>query len=462
MPKTVDPKRNVVDKTIWTGDNLDILRGLNSDTFDLIYLDPPFNSNQDYAAPVGSKAAGAAFKDTWSLSDLDVAWMGLIAEDEPSLANAIKTAGLTAGKGMQSYLTMMAVRLLEMRRVLKDTGSIYLHCDPTASHYLKMLMDAVFGRPRFRSEITWRRNSAKGLAFKGYANNADRLLYYAKSDDFIWNGCFVPHDPTYVAKAYRHTEPETGRKYRLDNLANPNKNRPNLTYEFLGVTRVWRWTKERMQEAYDAGLIVQTKTGGVPALKRYLDEQKGTPVDTIWNDIGAIQSKSQERTGFPTQKPLDLLKRIIKASSNEGDWVLDPFCGCATACVAADQLGRKWVGIDISPKASELVNARLKQTMGDLFHNRLVTTRKDIPRRTDIGKPIPYRENKHVLYGQQEGLCNGCKLDFPFKIFEVDHVIPQAKGGTDHIENLQLLCPHCNRLKGDRPQEYLVAQLQAV
>ena len=202
------PDRNVVDKTIWTGDNLHILRGLNSDSFDLIYLDPPFNSNQDYAAPVGSKAAGAAFKDTWTLSDLDVAWIGIIAEDEPSVANAIKTAGIVSGKSMQSYLTMMAVRLLEMRRVLKDTGSIYLHCDTTASHYLKILLDAIFGRTTFRGDITWRRINAKGLAFKGYPRNADSLLYYSKGEGFIWNRTFLPHDPAYIAKAYRHTEPE--------------------------------------------------------------------------------------------------------------------------------------------------------------------------------------------------------------------------------------------------------------
>ena len=450
---------NFADKTIWTGDNLDILRGMNSECVDLIYLDPPFNSNQDYAAPVGSAAAGAAFKDTWSLSDLDVAWVGLIADEESAVANLIKTAGITAGKGMQSYLTMMAVRLLEMRRVLAPTGSLYLHCDPTASHYLKMLLDAVFGRPNFRSEITWRRTNAKGLAFTGYPNNADLLLYFTKSAEFAWNRPYRPHDPAYVEKFYRHVEPETGRRYQLDNLVNPNRNRPNLTYEFLGVTRVWRWTQERMGEAYAQGLVVQQKPGSVPRLKRYLDEMKGNPVDTIWEDIRPIQAASQERTGYPTQKPLALLERVIAASSNPGDLVLDPFCGCATACVAADKLGRRWVGIDISPKAAELVNLRLQQDMGSLFHHGYVTARTDIPRRTDIDAPRNYRQNKHVLFGQQEGECAGCRMDFPFKIFEVDHIIPQAKGGTDHLDNLQLLCPHCNRVKGDRPQEYLMAQL---
>ena len=443
---------NFADKTIWAGDNLDILRGMNSECVDLIYLDPPFNSNRDYEAPVGSAAAGAAFKDTWTLSDLDGAWMGLIADEDPAVANLLHTASLTHGKGMQSYLTMMAVRLLEMRRVLKETGSIYLHCDPTSSHYLKLSMDSVFGRGNFRSDITWKRTNAKGLAFKGYPNNADILLYYSRSDQFSWNRSFQPHDQSYVDKFYKYVESETGRRYRLSDLTNPNKNRPNLTYEFLGVTRVWRWTRQRMQEAYDQGLVVQQRPGAIPAQKRYLDEMQGNPVDTIWDDIKPIQAGSSEQVGYPTQKPLALLERIIAVSSNPGDVVLDPFCGCATACVAADRLGRKWVGIDISPKAAELVNLRLQQAMGSLFHHGYVTARTDIPRRTDIDAPIPYRQNKHVLFGQQEGLCNGCGVMFPFRNFTVDHMVPQSRGGTDHLDNLQLLCGACNSVKATGPR----------
>ena len=403
---------NFVDKTLWTGDNLDILRGLNSGTFDLIYLDPPFNSNRIYAAPVGSKAAGAAFKDTWTLSDLDKAWMGLIAEEEPGVANAVKAAGVVSGKGMQSYLTMMAVRLLEMRRVLKHTGSIYLHCDSAAGHYLKMLMDAVFGGKNFLNEVIWYYRGA-GVPKRAFARRHDTLLVY----------CSRIKEHYFSADSIRQSyAPATVKRFK----------------SYIGNKRDGRDYGEQ---------------------KLHPD---GKHPDDVITHIQPIAPSANARLGYPTQKPVELLEHILKASSREGDWVLDPFCGCATACVAAEQLGRKWVGIDISPKAAELVNFRLQRVMGDLFHNRLVTTRTDIPRRTDIDSPKNYRQNKHVLFGQQEGVCNGCKMDFPFKIFEVDHIIPQARGGTDHLSNLQLLCPHCNRIKGDRTQEYLVSQLQAI
>ena len=202
-------------------------------------------------------------------------------------------------------------------------------------------------------------------------------------------------------------------------------------------------------------------------MKRYAAADRGySPQNLILNPIGFTNyNKGKEYVGYPTQKPLALLERIIKASSKEGDLVLDPFCGCATACVAAEKLGRRWVGIDLSLKAYHLVQERLAREVlvGSDESPRLtgwkVTHRTDILRRTDIDAPINYRKNKHVLYGQQEGMCAGCHMDFPFKIFEVDHVVPRSRGGTDHLANLQLLCGHCNRIKGDRPQEYLIARL---
>ena len=454
---------NFVDKTIWTGDNLDILRGLNSESVDLIYLDPPFNSNRNYAAPVGSRAAGAAFKDTWTLSDLDTAWMGLIADEQPAMYKVIETAGLTHGKGMQSYLCMMAVRLLEMRRVLKESGSIYLHCDPTAGHYLKLLMDSIFGVKNFLSDISWKRTSAHSDTKQGRRQHGrirDSLLFYSNGGDWTWNPIYTDYDPDYVEQFYKHIDPETGRRYALDNLTGPGGGaKGNPRYEVMGITRFWRYSEERMALLIKEGRVVQTKPGAVPRYKRYLDEMPGVPLQDQWIDIKPIQSQSKEGTGYPTQKPLALLERIIAASSNPGDVVLDPFCGCATACVAAERLGRKWVGIDISEKAVELVNMRLRDFMGDLFHSRLVTARTDIPRRTDIEAPIPYRKQKHVLFGRQEGRCGGCKVEFLFRIMEVDHVVPRSRGGSDHLENLQLLCPNCNRIKGDRDMAYLVARL---
>ena len=447
---------NFADKTVWTGDNLDILRGMNSECVDLIYLDPPFNSNRNYAAPVGSKAAGAAFKDTWTLSDLDVAWMGLIADEQPAIANLLHAASLSHGKGMQSYLTMMAVRLLEMRRVLKDTGSIYIHCDPTASHYLKLLMDAVFGQGNFRNEITWRRTTAHSDSTR-YGANTDDIFFYTKGAQWTWNSQYQEYDEKYTAR-FRLRDPD-GRAWADYDLTAKGLSGGGYTYEYSGVTSLWRVPLETMQRLDAEGRLHFTSRGGI-RLKRYLDEMQGRPIQALWDDIDPINSQAKERIGYPTQKPLALLERIIKASSNESDVVLDPFCGCATACVAADRLSRQWIGIDISPKAVELVNMRLQQTMGSLFHHGYVTARTDIPKRTDIDAPIPYRQNKHVLYGQQEGVCNGCRGDFPFKLYEVDHMVPQSKGGTDHLDNLQLLCSHCNRIKGHRPQEYLVARLQ--
>ena len=346
-----------------------------------------------------------------------------------------------------------------MRRVLKEAGSVYLHCDPTASHYLKLVMDAIFGQVHFRNEVIWRRSHPKGLAFTRFASNHDVILVYGREGETAWNAPYIANPRAH--EQYKLIEDETGRRYQLTSLLNPNPDRPNLTYEFKGVTRVWRWTKERMEEADRTGLIVVPRGGkGIPRLKRYLDEQPGIPVSDTWDDVPIAAGK--ERTGYPTQKPLALLERIIKASSNPGDMVLDPFAGCATACVAAEKLGRRWVGIDLSPKAVELVNLRLRDFMGDLFHDRLVTARTDIPRRTDIDAPINYRKNKHVLFGQQEGQCNGCRTEFPYRIMEVDHIIPGSRGGTDHMDNLQVLCSHCNRIKGDRPQEYLVAQLKEI
>lgn len=317
---------NVSNRTIFEGDNLSILRGIDSETIDLIYLDPPFNSNRTYEAPIGSEAAGAAFKDAWTLSDVDNVWHGEIGEVEPALYSAISAAGETHGKSMKAYLIMMSVRMLELHRVLKSTGSIYLHCDPTASHYLKTMMDSIFGQQNFRNEIVWQRAvTTKGNLTRGLARDSDLILRYSKTDDFLWNSeaVTIPYDLNNLdektLKQYRYIEEETGRRYSLTALNAPKEDsESNRTYELMGVVRTWRWSKSRMLKEIEAGNVIQTKPGNVPRFKRYLDEQKGRLLNNIWIDISNLTGRNSESVGYPTQKPLALLQRIIKASSRRG------------------------------------------------------------------------------------------------------------------------------------------------
>jgi len=372
---------------LYFGDNLSVLREhIPSESVDLIYLDPPFNSNATYnvlfkeRSGEDSAAQITAFDDTWHWTiDSERAYAEVVTEGPDKLGKLLQAMREFLGQNdMMAYLTMMAQRLAELHRVLKPTGSIYLHCDPTASHYLKLLMDAVFGQQNFRSEIAWRRTNAKGLAFKGYPNNRDVLLYYSKAQDFEWNRAFRPYDSDYVERFYRNVEEGTGRRYTLSDLTNPNRNRPNLTYEWNGHHRVWRWTKERMQQAHDEGLLQYSSTG-LPRQKRYLDEMQGFPVDTIWEDIKPVQAHALERLGYPTQKPEALLERIINASSNEGDVVLDPFCGCGTAVAVAERLKRRWIGIDVTHVSISLMKHRLHDTFGsELSEYRVIGLPQDV------------------------------------------------------------------------------------
>ena len=442
---------NIKPKTIFTGDNLPIMRGMNSESVDLIYLDPPFNSNANYAAPIGSKAAGAEFKDTWTLDDVDNAWLDLIETKYPVLNRIIHAAMTNSDK---SYLIYMAARLLEMRRILKDTGSIYLHCDPTMSHYLKLVMDAVFGKGNFRNEVVWQRTSAHNDS-KRFGKVHDTILYYAKGNSTTHNGQYQPYSDEYL-KRYKHTD-ENGKRFLDRNLTAGSLSGGGYQYEWNGITKIWRCPITTMQEYHKSGKLYYTRNG-TPRLKQFLDDMPGVPVRDVWIDIPPINSQAKERVGYPTQKPVALLNRIIEASSNKGDVVFDPFCGCATTCVAADRLQRDWIGIDISGKAAELVVERIEADQG-LFQE--IITRTDIPKRTDLGDIPRYNapQNKPQLYGEQEGYCNGCGEHFQMRHLELDHIIAETSGGTDHIENLQLLCGHCNRVKGDRGQEYLISRL---
>lgn len=362
--------------TLYYGDNLEILRRyVKDESVDLIYLDPPFNSKRDYniffdepakdAKKQSSTAQIKAFKDTWSWDADAVMTYEAIIEAPGKLATSLQGFRLLLGEGsMLAYLSMMAVRLQELKRVLKPKGSIYLHCDTSASHYLKVLMDTIFGRENFRAEIAWKRTSSHNDS-KAWARVQDIILFYA-GDGFKFNPVFAEHDKSYVDKFYRHTD-ERGR-YRLDHIIRSKsmKARPNLTYEYKGYTPEWGWrtVREKLETLDKDGRIAWSSTGR-PYLKRYLHEQKGVNPGTMWADIPPISPLAAEKLGYPTQKPEKLLERIILASSNEGDVVLDPFCGCGTAVSVAQQLKRDWIGIDITHLAINLIKFRLQNTFGD-------------------------------------------------------------------------------------------------
>ena len=486
---------NWQNRTLFHGDNLPFLRAMNSESVDLIATDPPFNKGRDFHATPDSLADGASFQDRWSWEqDVHQEWIDQITDDFPLVMNVIEGSRNSYGDDMGAFLCFMAVRLLEMRRLLRPTGSIYLHCDPTASHYLKELMDAVFGRRKFRSEIVWRRVNPTGRGKTRFANNADYILYYVKNDGFVWNQQYNPHNQEYVEKNYRHIDKER-RRYRLDNLkgagvrsgssgqpwrgVNPTDTGshwaiPNQT---LPATALKLSSQEKLDLLDQMGRIYWPPTGKVPAYKRYLDEMPGTPIDTIWNDIDNLQSKSKERFGYATQKPLALYDRMILTSSNEGNIILDPFCGCATTLVAAERKKRRWVGIDIWNKAHDAVIDRLRQEEllapdgkpdGKLFHIGHLYYETEPPQRTDDGlEAVPFLRTKlkvqepkdrkmsraemvQLLLEQHGSRCQGCNRVFDdARYLELDHNAPRSDGGINHISNRVLLCGPCNKLKSN-------------
>ncbi len=484
---------NFENRTLFIADNLEIMRGMDSDTVDLIYLDPPFKSGKQWRAPIGSPAEGAEFKDIWTDADIKDEWHGQIAAEHEELYQIIQASEAVYDTSMKIYLTAMAVRLFEMHRILKPTGSIYLHCDPTASHYLKAAMDSLFGSNNFRNEVIWKRTSTKSLA-KRYATNTDRILYYIKSNKATWNQQYAPYDDEYIRKAFRSRdkhgkygtadlsggkagsrraymplkgiEPPPGRAW-----APPTRNKFPASAQVLLPNNYEDLDPLAKCEALDNADLLHWPKGkiGRPQWKKYLSAMLGVVASDLLLDIPPVKGK--EDTGYPTQKPLALLERIIKTSSNEGDMVLDPFCGCATACVAAERLHRQWVGIDISPDAEDITVLRLSDEVDEssnLFKPLTdVIVRKDAPERTDnaeeiaVQKRLPrYQTHKPALFGRQHGKCNGCQYPFHFRNLTVDHIKPQSKGGTDHMQKLQLLCATCNSTKGNGTQAELISPLK--
>ena len=394
-------------RTLYHGDNLAFLRAMNSESVDLIATDPPFNKGRDFHATPDSLAAGARFQDRWSWErDVHQEWVDQITDDHPRLMEAIESARYAHSDGMGAYMCFMAVRLLEIRRILKPTGSIYLHCDPTASHYLKAVMDAIFGWKNFRNEIVWCYKSG-GASKRRFARKHDLILFYAKDERQVaFNVLKV--------KSYGETGGGQG-----------------------GAVKYYR-----------------DKTGTYSMVNA-----------RDWWELSMLSTTHSERTGYPTQKPLELYERMIRASSNEGDIVLDPFAGCATTLVAAEKLQRQWVGMDIWEDAHRLVTERLSDTTG-LFGKVAFTAKP--PKRKDDGlsaspflrvkqrvkEPEGPRWTRVTMYEhllEQHGpVCHGCDRTFDDpRYLELDHNVPRSDGGINHVSNRILLCGPCNRLKSN-------------
>ena len=524
---------NLRNRTIYIGDNLPRLKGIDSETVDLIYLDPPFNSRGEYQWPIGAEDPRAAgikaaddadltdeeleqlisaagqdtFKDAFTLDDLDEAMLERLLEDGEPVGYVISAAGKVIGSGTQAYLTFMWERLVEMRRILKPTGSIYLHCDDTEGAWLRILMDAVFSRANFRNEITWRRTSAHSDARK-FGRITDTLLYYAMSDDAVFDreGAARALDRNYIAKEYNRGRGDPRGRWRRSDLTGPGvsageSGQPWRGYDPTAIGRCWSvprtagsgdyadWIAKNVIDGYgeiegvharldalDAHDLIHWTSTGTPELKRYLAATEGQVPGTAWMDINPVVAGSKEWQPWDTQKPVALLERIIAASSRKGDLILDPFCGCATACVAAERLERQWVGMDRSPRAGILVRKRLReQDEGIAIWAHDVQVTRAVPARTDDGNgepPLPKAELKRILFERQQvddsgmAACAaaplGCPHILPIELLELDRLRPGSAGGEYTLDNTQLLCARCNRIKGNRDMAYLAERLNAL
>lgn len=487
--------QNYSDNALYEMDNLEVLRGMNSETVDLIATDPPFNIKRNRAGTAGFYVDNWKWGDTgilpdqWKWNEVHPKWLEEIKDNHTALYHAIDAAKHCQGEDTAAFLCFLSVRLIEMHRILKDTGSLYLHCDPTASHYIKMCLDAIFGRKNFRNEIVWKRTER---GFKGsqyspnrYNSNTDSILFYAKMEKafFDMNAVLEPYTPEYIEKAFKLKDDKG--PYYLDVAHNRVSAgpRPNLCYKykewFPPYPSGWKVGMPRMEELDRQGeLVIKSDT-----LYRKIRPKEGRIRNNLWNDID--EAKGKERTGSPDQKPLALYERIIQASSNEGDLVLDPFCGCATTIIAANNLKRRWIGIDRRVDARYHIvtrmmgitkkdRERLEKHAIDKDWLERQTAKYEIhyqtapPVRTDEADPDTIRELPHVYTHKHETLhthadmkqilvdnfglkCWGCNHVPPDERYlHLDHVRPKSEGGNNDIDNRALLCQPCNSKKSDK------------
>ena len=477
--------RNVPSRTLFIGDNLDVLRGINSDSVELVYLDPPYDRRRN--KPRAGSPVDVVFRRGWTVEDVSPEWLDEIEVHCPGALRVIENARVVHSDYMAGYLTYMCIRLLELRRVLAPTGSIYLHCSPFASHYLKTMMDALFGQHNFKNEIVWKRTSSHGGA-RRWGPIHDILLFYTVGNTYSWNRVLQEHPPEYWKKYYRY-EDDRG-MYQLVSLTGRGIQSGDPGREWRGINpsdvgRHWSVPLRALQGAYPdrpglnmlsvhekldlldgAGLVHWPKRGNrVPRFKMYTDMSRGRSLQDIVADIKGAGMNRRERTGWPYQKPEELLELIISASSKPGDLVLDPFCGSGTTCIVADRLGREWIGIDREPEAARVVSNRLGRDAdrrGPGHFGPGLSVAESPPSRTDIEPDTGTRDLLSVRESQfekQDGRCSGCKVQFPQRNLVLDMPDPTSEVHVHSFENLHLLCHPCRTLKGRGNMDHLRLQL---
>lgn len=459
---------------LFYGDNLEVLRKhIKDESVDLCYIDPPFNSKRNYNQIYNNigkedQAQTQAFIDTWTwdnfanqgLAEILENYQGKFTSQSIDLVSGLKKV-LGTGS-LLAYLVSMTLRVAEIHRVLKPTGSFYFHCDSTVSHYLKLVLDAIFCPlgGDFINEVVWKRTSAHSDTKQGrkaYGNITDVILYYTKSKDYKFNTVYLSYNQEYIEKFYKYVDAD-GRRYQLGDLTAPGgAAKGNPYYELMGVKRYWRYSQENMKRLIDEGRVVQNKPGTVPRYKRYLDEMPGTPLQNLWDDIKPIQSQSAERLGYPTQKPLVLLERIIQVSSNKGDVVLDAYCGCGTTVTVAQRLNREWIGIDITYQSISLILKRLEDSFGkgvldqiklngipkDMESAIALANKKDDRTRKEFEKwaVLTYSNNRAII-NQKKGADKGIDgiAYFQGENDDPEKIILQVKSGkvkSGEIRDLQ-------------------------
>ena len=481
--------QNFQDNTLYEMDNLVVLRGMNSETVDLIATDPPFNTKRNRSGTAGHYVDNWKWGDTdntdilpnqWKWNEVHPQWLEEIKDEHSALYQVIESTRVVQGEDTAAFLCFLSVRLLEMHRILKPTGSIYLHCDHTANSYIRTAMDAIFGKKNFINEIAWlRKDGVKhNLAKRKFPQAHDTIFYYAKSNGYTHNPIFLPYSEEYIAENYDNTD-SNGRyaTFPCTNDAGGNK-----VYEFRGIRRAWRFKKSEMEKMYQEGLLTQATPTSPFRYKKYLSTAEGVKVPDIWTDTALFEEN--EKTGSPDQKPLALYRRLIEASSDEGDLVFDPFCGCATTIVAADKLKRRWVGIDRRVDARYHIITRLmgitrkerarvekfatdQEWLNEQMRRYEMHYQTEPPKRTDknvqelaelpqvysVAEPenlLTHAEMHEILVNQFGPQCWGCHYQPPDKRYlHLDHITPKSEGGTNQIDNRSLLCQPCNSMKSN-------------